>query len=382
MQRLLKRARYVSRNFPAHLHVKAMASIARTVMIVIRGSPSKVHVVGSIKDVVRTPPMIQYIKDAVNRYWREFDEIITFIRSPIVLFMETNDLPSENLPLFVIYTDPTENITRQPYSSHYVLPDDMFFAGLQANKSSHTVVVRNFPDIVWEQTQQWSKDWNKRIRGGVFLGSPTHRLRTYFAIHTRNLTSSGLMNIQLGWSKAAKASGITMASKDPTQTNMMYQAGIAIRGKSASIRDKLYMATGNVIVRLMDIDREPSQFYHDLWEPFVHYYPVWYKVKEKSSLKSNLARWRCFEYEFSRFMNAEEYTSQKYGMAVNVRRIAEVLATKGFVERLLLELVKLYVGMVGESSSTISSNRPLFDVDELTRIHLQAQKEQLLHKNV
>jgi hypothetical protein len=343
------------------LREMAIDTYGRATMVHI--VPPEVRIIGLVFDPLRTTPVMRYLKDLVRRKPDAFPETI--------LFMDVTDRPNSRLPLFGLMT---ETGPEEDFPLTNLMVDDTYLSGFASNYGVTTKMITYSEFVMNETLDSWAMNWTtSRLPRAIFHGSPTHRIRRHMAKSWRAMKNT---DFNLQWSvKQNEFRGRHVSNREGTHTGLRslhaseylrYQIGIAVRGKSASSRDKYYFATANALLRLVDLETEPSQFFHDLMIPYVHYLPVWYSLAQKDHFRIMNERIKCVVADLATFLTPG-FNTIRENMGINNRRLAEFMANKEMIDTFTIELVKLY-------HETISVEITPKVVQELSEIHLAAEK--------
>eukprot|EP00759_Apiculatamorpha_spiralis_P043490 PhF_6_TR40819/c0_g1_i3/m.61749 len=301
---------------------------ARSTMVEI--NHPRVTVIGGILDTIRIVPILNYLVNLVKRSPREKFPHRT------VLFFDTADHTEPHLPFFSLYALPDPNT---PFPRNYLFLDETFLYGHEQRSTSYSAFVKELESYAPQRS-----DWkSSRINKIAFFGRPTHRIRSMFQRTVVN-SNCEVCNVTVGWIGTAHiGKHISKGNSYSPLEYARYQSAFMVRGKSASQRDKDLLATGNAIVRLVDLFLEPSQFMHDVLIPYVHYLPLWYRVEEKStwSRKKGLPRMEHFRSAMNAF-TSKEFEEIRYRMAKNNRHVAEYLADGTLMDTFVAELIQEY----------------------------------------
>lgn len=186
----------------------------------------------------------QYITEVVNRSPTPFDV-------PLSVYVSVTDIPCNvQMPYLTFFT--------QRGVFGIVIPDNSF--------------VRSVHGGSWDKTREKllpladSMPFESRQAKIFFRGSPTHKTRENLRV---NLTREAPEFADIKLAVMEKFKQFTVKLEDHAK----YRFLLAIRGKTASSRDKYLTLLGSVLVWASET--EPwFQFYHTLWRPYVNYIPM------------------------------------------------------------------------------------------------------------
>lgn len=184
-----------------------------------------------------------YIKDVVARSPTPF-------RTPVVVYVSVTDIPCN---------------TRTPYLTFFgqqgnwniVIPDNSFYSSTHGS---------------WEETRGRllarvpQHPFEARKNRLFFRGSPTHSDRENLR-RILDVNHSQFADIKLAVVERFKAFAVRI------EDHMAYRYLLAVRGKTASSRDKYLLLLGSAIVWAAD-ETPWFQFYHALWKPYYNYIPI------------------------------------------------------------------------------------------------------------
>lgn len=175
---------------------------------------------------------------------------------PMVAYISTTDIPcNPNIPYLSFFS-------RRGVKG-IMIPDDSFVGGMQKNWSAANAEIRKVANVIPYQAR-------KSI--AFFRGSPTHLLRQQVMEAAASPTLINRTDVKLAVMEKFKSLAV------PLINHTAYRYLIAIRGRTASSRDKYLNAIGSTILWAFPendsaADQSWFQFYHALWKPWVNYVP-------------------------------------------------------------------------------------------------------------
>lgn len=190
-----------------------------------------------------------YIKDVVARSSEPFT-------TPLVFYVSVNDIPCNvAFPYFTFFGQ--RGVMGIP------IPDDSFHRSVHGGSWESTR-----SSLLSSAHRLTTVPYSQREHKLFFRGSPTHIIREQLR---KNLTetpdTAAFSDIRLAVMERFKQ------FKVPLPDHARYQYLLAVRGKTASSRDKYLNLLGSTIVWVSE-DEPWFQFYHRLWKPYLNYVPM------------------------------------------------------------------------------------------------------------
>lgn len=176
-------------------------------------------------------------------------------RIPMVFYISVNDIPCNvAFPYFSFFG--------QRGVMGIVIPDDSFHNSVHGGSWSST------RELLLTNSTLTAVPFGAREHRLFFRGSPTHLMREHLRKElTESPETAAFADIRLAVVEKFKH------TKVPLVDHARYQYLLAIRGKTASSRDKYLNLLGSAIVWAAD-DEPWFQFYHRLWRPYLNYIPM------------------------------------------------------------------------------------------------------------
>jgi hypothetical protein len=190
-----------------------------------------------------------YIKDVVARSSEPFT-------TPAVFYVSVNDIPCNvAFPYFTFFGQ--RGVMGIP------IPDDSFHRSVHGGSWEGTR-----SSLLNSTHRLTSIPFSKREHKLFFRGSPTHIIREQLRKNlTETVDIAAFADIRLAVMEKFKQFKVALPD------HAKYQYLLAVRGKTASSRDKYLTLLGSTIVWVTE-DDPWFQFYHRLWRPYVNYVPM------------------------------------------------------------------------------------------------------------
>lgn len=195
----------------------------------------------------RQKRILSYIKEVVAKSPRPI--------KPLVMYISTTDTPCHPFLPYVTFF-----LKRGVLG--FMIPDDTFVGGAQKT---------------WKVTRETTMEaaaampYASRNNSLYFRGSPTHPLRTNVSTTLKHCCKDRV-DVELAVMERFKH------LVKPLHEHTWYKFLLAIRGRTASSRDKYLNLLNSTILWAQDHhldDRPWFQFYHALWKPFVNFVPLY-----------------------------------------------------------------------------------------------------------
>jgi hypothetical protein len=231
--------------------------------------------------------------------------------------------------------------------------------------------------------------WSDRKAAAYFAGGPTHAIRRVLQRLTDDTYQPGrrvvlpmptypprlkvLNNMTVLYSYGAKAK----AAMQPLSIIGRFKAVWAIRGQSASLRDRQLLASGAAMFRIMNVatDDEPWQLYHRLLEPYVNYVAFYYRQSVFKISKFCLKDYSCVPHlRGGRLMEIQEALfndrdRELQVMADNNFHLALQLADRAFRDELLRDVLLGYVSVLRADAVLLNRRDAAAFVDRAKRLY-------------
>ena len=211
--------------------------------------------------------------------------------SRVIVAIDCGDFPVQFAPYFTCYGSPmspssSSSASRQPVENlNLVVPDDTFTGMTKLNPPHAPIRVPAFTELAQELERLRHVPLRNRRHASeiIFVGSRTHFIRERLVKANREHPSPHLnLTVFPSFGKDAKYPRQPKALHP--RDHVQFAGGLAVRGNSASQRDKYHLSGGVAIVRILDPLVEPYQFYHDTLHPYVHYLPVPFQRRRAKSV--------------------------------------------------------------------------------------------------